>query len=105
MNDFGYELGTTSMAAWRNHIMDDGASEQYRVDWDGCRPNCLLGVIDAASWSPAGGVVRYATFHDETCPNRGWRVMYNERGAHRVRGGDGTTQAADDDGLFGSTGA
>ena len=67
--------------------------------------NCLLAtpaVDETAREMWQDGLFVYATFHDETCPNRGWRLVINEQGGNRVKGGDASLQEAEKLGFFGA---
>ena len=96
-----YIVSTTSMKnmvkLW-GHEMDT-----FITEWDGCHDHCLLAApaVDETvrkMWQK--GLFVYATFHDDTCPNRGWRVVINEQGAKRVQGGDASLQRAEELGFF-----
>ena len=96
-----YQLGTTTLNLWIDRITTEGQEEKFRNDWAGCRDTCLIGTLCYDPDAFEQGLARYATFHDEDCPNRGWRVVFNEQGVQRVQGGDGVRQRAEAAGLFG----
>ena len=96
-----YIVGTTSMKNLVKHW--DNMISAPSTEWDGCHDDCLLAApaVDKTvrkMWQK--GLFVYATFHDDTCPNRGWRVVINEQGAKKVQGGDASLQRAEELGFF-----
>lgn len=98
-----YIVGTTSMKNLVKSWEDTYANRKAGAQWKDCRDNCLLAapaVDKTASEMWQDGLFVYATFHDETCPNRGWRLVINEQGSKRVKGGDASLQEAEELGFF-----
>ena len=98
-----YVVGTTSIKNLVKTWEDTPANRKADAEWKDCHNNCLLAApaVDKTvreMWRD--GLFVYATFHDETCPNRGWRLVINEQGGNRVKGGDASLQKAEELGFF-----